>query len=90
MGVVVRVESTPNPRARKWVLRERVCEGSRSFLRAEDAAGDPLGSALMAIEGVRCVLLCSDWVTVNVEDEKRWRGVAKRVESTLEAGLGRG
>ena len=66
MARVLRVESTPNPAARKWVLSSRFWEGSRSFMAPEDASGDELGSALMGIEGVRCVLLCSDWVTVNV------------------------
>jgi len=90
MAKVLRVETTPNPCARKWVLSERVWEGSKSYLSAGDAEGDGLASALMGIGGVRCVLMCGDWVTVNVESAGKWRSVKRGVEEVLGAWLADG
>lgn len=84
---IVRVESTPNPCARKWVLSERAWYGSKSFLTVEDASDDALGSKLMAIAGVRTVLLCGDWFTVNVESASMWRRVKKSVDEIAEEWL---
>lgn len=80
---VVRVESTPNPCARKWVLSSRVWAGSKSYMTSADAAGEEPGESLMAIDGVRCVLACGDWVTVNVSDAGRWRSVKGAVDGVL-------
>src|SRR5690606_7150379 len=52
--VNVRFQPTPNPNAGKFVTDREVVPGgkSRSYHSREEAAGDPLAAALMAIEGV--------------------------------------
>ena len=47
MPRIAEIEFTPNPNARKFILREPITYGvSRSYETAEAASGDPLGEAL--------------------------------------------
>ena len=56
MPKIAEIEPTPNPNARKFVLREPLTHGvSRSYESAESARGDPLAEALFAIPHVTSV-----------------------------------
>jgi hypothetical protein len=80
---VKKFQETPNPNAVKCVLDGRVSERPRSYFKAEDAAGDELGSRLFAIAGVTNVLINGDWVTVSKRADVGWAGVKREVERVL-------
>lgn len=83
---VVQFEPTPNPNALKCVLEPALPPGApRSYFAPEQAAGDPLGAALMAIPGVRTVLINGAWVTVNKRPEADWGAVRAAVARVLDA-----
>lgn len=80
---VISFEPTPNPDALKCILDRPVSDRPRSFLRAADAADDPLARALFEIEGVRCVLMNGGWVTVNKRPDAPWPPIRKAVRAAL-------
>jgi hypothetical protein len=76
-------QETPNPNAVKCILDRRAGDKARSFFKAADAAGDPLGSALFSVAGVTNVLISGDWITVSKRPEAGWREVKAGVERVL-------
>ena len=58
---------------------------SRRERAAEDAAADPLGAALMAIPGVRNVLIHDGWISVGKQPDAEWRSVKAAVKRVLGA-----
>jgi hypothetical protein len=80
---VVRFQPTPNPNALKCVLDASLPEPIRSYRAPEQAAADPLGSALFMIPGVTSVLISGDWVTVNKSEEADWPPIRAGVEAVL-------
>ncbi|MFQ5893185.1 MAG: NifU N-terminal domain-containing protein [Nitrospinota bacterium] len=86
--VQVSVQPTPNPNSAKFVLDRPVSGGEmRSYMRKEEAAGDPLGEAIFAIEGVETVFMMADFITVNKASEADWADLAPRVEEAIRAHL---
>lgn len=82
----ITVESTPNPRAKKFVLSQPLTGGERrSYYKPEDAAGDPLARELFTIEGVVGVMILADFCSVSVDDAKRWRAVTPKVKRVLKS-----
>lgn len=86
----IRFQPTPNPNAGKFILdREVVPDGrSKSFFTPEEAAGDPLGEALMALEGVANIFMVEDFVTVTRHPDADWDALIPRVEEAIRAALG--
>jgi len=82
----VRFQATPNPNAGKFVVGRRVVEGksSRSFYTAEQAAADPVATALFELEGVASIFMVDDFVTVTKQAVAEWSDLIPRVTSTLE------
>lgn len=73
MPKIAEIESTPNPNAMKFVLKEPVTWGlSRSFDSAEAASADALASALFAIPHVINVLYIDHWITVTQDGQAAW------------------
>ena len=73
MPRIAEIEFTPNPNARKFVLREPLSYGvSKSYENAEAAAGDPLGEALFAIPHVTNVFYVDHWITVTQDGKAHW------------------
>jgi hypothetical protein len=84
MGYVVReFESTPNPTAVKCNLDRPIAESPRSYFNAEAAATDPTARALFEIPGVRNLLFCADWVTVNTHPGTDWRKTKAAIKRIL-------
>jgi len=84
--VVTEFVTTPNPNALKCVLDVSPAPGGpRSYTRAEDAAADPLGAALMAIPGVRNVLIHDGWISVGKTPDAEWKRVKADVKRVLGA-----
>ena len=84
----IRFEPTPNPNAVKCVV-EPGPGAIRSYFRPEQAAGDELGEALFAIEGVTNVLIHEGFVSVGKRPDAAWgpirRGIVGAIERTLGA-----
>jgi Fe-S cluster biogenesis protein NfuA len=73
MPKIAEIEFTPNPNARKFILREPLTYGlSRSFENAEQAKGDPLAEALFAIPHVTNVFYVDYWITVTQDGKAHW------------------
>jgi len=81
----IRFQQTPNPNAGKFVLNRDVVSGDRSssYSSVEEAEGDPLGVALMGLEGVTNVFMVEDFVTVTKTPELDWQELVPRVEETI-------
>jgi hypothetical protein len=86
--VQIRAEPTPNPNSAKFVLNREVPGGEmKSYMRKEDAAGDPLGEALFALEGVESVFMIANFITVNKAESSDWAELVPHVEETILAHL---
>lgn len=86
----VRFQPTPNPNAGKFTLNCRVIEGraSKSFYNAEDAADNPLASALFELEGVGSVFMADDFITVTRSADADWEKLIPEVQAVIERVLG--
>jgi hypothetical protein len=82
----IRYQSTPNPNAGKFTVGRKLIEGrgSRSYFTREQAAADPVGSALFALTGVASVFIVDDFVTVTKDASADWSELAPRVTDALE------
>ena len=80
---VTSFQPTPNPHALKCVLDRPLPDPVRSFRRSEDAAADPLASALFAIPGVTGLLLSGGWFTVNKSPDADWSPIKNAVQAVL-------
>jgi hypothetical protein len=82
----VRFQATPNPNAGKFVVGRTVVEGrsSRSFYSADQAAADPVATALFELDGVASIFMVDDFVTVTKQADTEWSDLIPRVTSTLE------
>lgn len=80
---------TPNPNAGKFVVDRQVAPvgTSRSYYDRDEARGDPVARALMALEGVRSLFMVDDFITVTKTHSARWEALVPQVEATLRAHL---
>lgn len=86
--VKVQVEPTPNPNSAKFVLDREVPGGQmKSYMKSEDAAGDPLGEALFALEGVESVFMMANFITVNKAASADWADLVPPVVETIQTNL---
>lgn len=79
---ITRVERTPNPNAIKCLV-EPGPGAIRSYFNAEQAAGDPLASALFAVEGVTNVLIHQAFISINKAPDADWAPVRRGIEQAL-------
>jgi hypothetical protein len=82
----IRYQQTPNPNAGKFTVGRKLVEGrgSRSYFTREQAAADPVGTALFALNGVASVFIVDDFVTVTKDAGADWSELAPRVSDALE------
>ncbi len=85
--VQVSVQPTPNPNSAKFILdRPAVAEGEmKNYMSKDDAAGDPLGEALFAIEGVEIIFMMADFITINKAADADWANLIPPVEEAIRA-----
>ncbi len=85
----VRFQATPNPNAGKFVVGKPVVDGggTKSYYNAAQAAGDPVASALLGIEGVASLFMADDFITVIKQAETDWSALTPRVVAVIEAQL---
>lgn len=80
MPKIAEIEPTPNPNAMKFVLKEPLTWGiTRSYDRAEQAAGDPLAAALFDIEHVINVFYVDHWITVTQDGRADWKELLREL-----------
>jgi Fe-S cluster biogenesis protein NfuA len=80
------IEDTPNPNAKKFILREPLTWGiSRSYENAEEARDDPLAAALFAIGNVTNVFYVDRWITVTQDGGADWRTLSRLVAEPIRA-----
>lgn len=77
----VRVETTPNPNAMKYLLP--TTQAPRTLTQAGDAAGDPF-APLLKLEGVRSVFVMESFLTVLKAPGTTWEELSPRVLEQLE------
>lgn len=87
--LTVEFQPTPNPNAGKFVVGRQVAPvgTSRSYYDREEASGDPVARALMALDGVRSLFMVDDFITVTKTHSARWEALVPAVEQTIRAHL---
>ena len=84
MPKIADLEYTPNPNARKFVLKEPLTNGlARSFENAEQAQRDELASKLFAIPHVSNVFYVDNWITVTQDGEADWQDLLRQVAAPI-------
>lgn len=80
MPRIAEIDFTPNPNARKFILREPLTYGvSKSYENAEQAQGDPLAEALFAIPHVTNVFYVDTWLTVTQDGKAHWPDLLRQL-----------
>ena len=80
MPKIADIEKTPNPNAMKFVLREPLTQGVvRSYEGAQQAAGDPLATALFNIPHVTNIFYVDRWLTVTQDGIAHWDELLKQL-----------
>ena len=86
MPKIAEIENTPNPNARKFVLREPLTWGiAHSYEDAEQAQGDALAKALFAIKHVTNVFYIDRWLTVTQDGQADWELLVREIAIPLRA-----
>ena len=84
MPKIADLEYTPNPNARKFVLKEPLTNGlARSFENAEQAQRDELATRLFAIPHVTNVFYIDNWITVTQDGEADWQNLLREVAAPI-------
>ena len=80
MPKIAEIEFTPNPDARKFVLKEPLTFGIvKSYESSIEASGDDLGSRLFGIPHVINVFYVDNWVTVTQDGEADWSELQREI-----------
>ncbi|MBI5613120.1 MAG: NifU family protein [Gammaproteobacteria bacterium] len=86
MPKIAEIETTPNPNARKFVLREPLTGGvTRSFESAAQARTDALAAALFAIPHVTNVFYVDRWLTVTQDGGADWQDLIRKLAEPVRA-----
>ena len=84
MPKIADLEYTPNPNARKFVLKEPLTNGlARSFENSEQAQRDELATKLFAIPHVTNVFYIDNWITVTQDGEADWQTLLREVATPI-------
>ncbi len=79
MPKIADIEDTPNPNAKKFILKEPLTWGiARSYDNAEQAKDDPLAASLFDIEHVTNVFYVDHWITVTQDGGADWQELLRR------------
>lgn len=78
----VAVETTPNPRTRRFLPGIHLSSAPREFSR-DVPSGSPLVDALLSLPAVRTVLVNGDAVSVTMDDEAAWTDTVPTVREIV-------
>ncbi len=80
MPKIAEIEPTPNPNARKFVLRDPLTYGvTKSYESAEAAQDDSLAASLFAIPHVTSVFYVDHWLTVTQDGLADWNELLRQL-----------
>lgn len=86
MPKIAEIEDTPNPNAKKFILKEPLTYGlTRSFENAAEAASDPLAAAIFAIPHVTNVFYVDKWLSVTQDGTAPWPELLKQLAVPIRA-----
>ncbi len=86
MPKIDNIETTPNPNAVKFLLKEPVTNGTtRSFHSLEQAAGDALGRSLFEVGEVASVFYMDRMITVEKHEDADWDELLPRLAVPIRA-----
>lgn len=80
MPRIAEIEFTPNPNARKFILRDPLTYGiARSYESADQAKGDELAEKLFEIPHVTNVFYIDYWLTVTQDGKAHWPDLLRQL-----------
>ena len=86
MPKIADIEDTPNPNAKKFILKEPLTWGiTRSYENAGQAMDDLLAAAIFDIEHVTNVFYVDHWLTVTQDGRADWKELLHRVADRIRA-----
>ena len=86
MPKIADIEDTPNPNAKKFILREPLTWGiARSYDNAGEAEDDLLAASIFDIEHVTNVFYVDHWLTVTQDGLADWQQLLRRVADRIRA-----
>jgi Fe-S cluster biogenesis protein NfuA len=86
MPRIAEIESTPNPNAMKFILKDPLTWGiAHSYENAGQAQDDLLAAALFNIEHVTNVFYVDRWLTVTQNGEADWDELVRKVATPIRA-----
>jgi hypothetical protein len=77
---------SPNPNALRFAL-DTTLPDTINFGSAEEAAGDPFGAAVFAVDGVVSIFGVNDFITVNRRPDAPWDPIVEAVQAAAAAHL---
>lgn len=84
MPKIADLEVTPNPNARKFVLKEPLTYGiAKSYENLDEAQGDELASQLFQIDSVISVFYVDNWVTVTQDGTRDWKELMRALADPI-------
>ncbi len=92
LGFRMHAERTPNPNSIKWVLGQRLIEGTQTahFDAKPTAQVSPLAARLFEVDGVTVVFVASNFVTVTKREDCEWQDLAQPIVDTIKTCIGAG
>ena len=84
--MAIEISNTPNPNALKFNVGVDV-GGPATFVEGKEA-DDPMGAALVGIDGVTSVFMTADFVTLTKMPEASWDSIAPAASEILEERFG--
>jgi len=86
MPKIADIEDTPNPNAKKFILKEPLTWGiTRSYDNAGQAMDDLLAASIFDIEHVTNVFYVDHWLTVTQDGLADWQQLLRRVADRIRA-----
>ena len=83
---IAEIESTPNPNAMKFILKEPLTWGTaHSYDNAEQAKDDVLACPLFDIDHVTNVFYVDHWITVTQDGGANWQELMRKVAERIRA-----
>lgn len=86
MPKIADIEDTPNPNAKKFILKEPLTWGmARSYDNAAEAEDDLLAASIFDIEHVTNVYYVDHWLTVTQDGRADWQQLLRRIADRIRA-----
>ena len=84
MPKIADLEVTPNPNARKFVLKEPITYGvAKSYEQAEEAVDDDLATQLFEVDSVISVFYVDNWITVTQDGSADWKDLMRTLAEPI-------